>query len=119
MYRKEAAESAKKLCNPSCICRAGCGREKKGEGSLPLLDPGFICPLEKYGITDRTPPVFPRARVTEEDVFYLCADCGNGKVEHTRNGEAVTAADGRKCLDCPVNMAWEAMQEFRAEAAMD
>ena len=39
-------------------------------------------------------------------------------VINNSNGEVVGPIDETKCLDCPVGMAWEAILEADAEAAM-
>lgn len=119
-------ESAKKFCNLSCICSADCGLEKKGDELYFFLsDPGFVCPLRKYGITDGA----DRVRVqpdphtglwfTKEDVLRLCADCENGKAGHARDGKAAAVAGGRKCPDCIVGMAWEVCEDAIAEGRIN
>ena len=116
-YKKEAVKTAQKLCNSDCVSGVDCGLEHNPRTSL--IDDTFVCPLQKYQVTNRTTPdPFSGNRLTETDIFFLCADCENGEVTETPNEEVVGPIDETKCLDCPVGMAWEAILEADAEAAM-
>ena len=123
-YEAMATEAARKFCTRSCVTGHDCGLEHRK--LLPLLDSTSSCPLEKYHSREKgreepekrlTFEEMMKAQPKNSDFFYLCADCLNGIIEENKKSELeVRAADWNKCLDCPVQNAWEAMQEAQAAA---
>ena len=124
-YEAMATEAARKFCTRSCVTGHDCGLEHRK--LLSLLESTSSCPLEKYHCREkgREEPQKPltfeemmKAQPKNSDFFYLCADCENGIIKENKKCELeVRAADWNKCLDRPVQNAWEAMQEAQAEAS--
>ena len=110
---KALTKAASLVCSAeNCICGYECGCSKT-EHSLPMIGNETTCPLARYGMPEKSyrPKDFVDGilhRPAVKDLRKLCSVC-----EHR------TAADYTAfCLDCPVQMAWEAITETEAEAAV-
>lgn len=127
-FQELAISGAKKLCGlGTCISGFPCGHEKHNlVKPARLMSAAPECPLAKYNIqTEHDPrPWWERNRSecepSEEELFAICALCGNGDVTELAGGEylELERKDIHYCLDCPVEMTREEMAEISAEARM-
>lgn len=110
---KALIKAASLVCRAEdCICGHECGCSKEGH-SLPMIGEETTCPLERYGMPEKAyrPKDFMdgfRHRPAAKDLRKLCSVC-----EHRTEEDYVGF-----CLDCPVQMVWEAISETEAEAAI-
>ena len=126
LYADEIKSGCRKLCGEgNCIAHFDCGHKKSTlvHPARPLGN-STVCPLAKYN----TPPVenvkpwyerhVSEYTVTEDEIFALCADCDNAEVTEDGDMYVVNRKDIHQCVDCPVKMTEECMQELAAEAMM-
>lgn len=126
-FEKCALSGAQKICGPGgCLCGYPCSRPEHKEKSFKPLDlfgPSTVCPLEKYPVTHDTrhwtERTFDESNPTQDEFFALCALCDNtGDVEIAGDEMTVTPIDFKRCMDCPVHIMRENIEENRAEARM-
>ena len=131
VFGETAEKAAKQVCGRGeCFCAYECGHSNKagnGKSCVPTVGEDTVCPIAKYNVTPDTRTFEERLATHEQDVdmnglFALCACC-----EHSDGAEKVrdcyvlnrtTECYMNHCLDCPVNMTRECMEEGCAEAAM-
>lgn len=126
-FEKYANSGAQKICGQGgCLCGYPCSRPEHKEKNfkpLPLIGSSSECPLEKYPVIHDTRHWTERTREestpTEDEFFALCARCNNtGDIELAGDSMTVRPIDFKKCIDCPVHMTRESIEEAAAEARM-
>lgn len=126
-FRLCAESGAKKLCNQFCIAPYACGNQKEPYPGAPNpVCTGETCPVAKYHAYNTNDDKWwehhaSEQYTSEDEIFALCALCENSVVKQSPEDEDVfiaTRVELWKCLDCPVKMVEESMQENAAEAAM-
>ena len=124
MRTKELAKSgAKHLCGSTeygFMCGYNCGHKNKNEHLLDLYGVNETCPLEKYHVKEKSAErnSFGWIRnVTEEELFSICYECDFSTKTDTETVD-VENVFRTHCIDCPVQSAYECMQEQRAEAML-
>lgn len=124
MFEKEAKSGAKKICGiGTCICAYPCGHQNRKERGLKLYGENQKCPLEKYNVIPDKRKFFDipykESNPSPDELFALCANCQFAEVEEFTDHYEVNMKSLEKyCIDCPVNLVRESMQELAAEAAM-
>lgn len=123
-----AMNGATKLCNcEACFVPFPCERKKwhPRQGSISSLTPignDTECRLKAYPVKEDTnkKPWYERKRteyeITYDELAAICAECSYARVA----GKEIIRSDQdyyNHCLDCPVQMTREAMDEASAEAA--
>ena len=126
LYADEIKSGCRKLCGEgNCIAHFDCGHKKSTlvHPARPL-GKSTVCPLAKYNTqpVENVKPWYERQvseyTVTEDEIFALCADCDNAEVTEDGDEYLLTRKEIRLCMDCPVKMVEECMQEMAAEAMM-
>ena len=131
VFGKDAEVAAKRLCGcDQCFGNYDCGHPNNVSKNIRMskLSEDTVCPLAHYNAEVDTRSFAERLMAGEKpledsDIFAICACCeySNGAKEI---GEELVELDlteesyMKHCLDCPVHMAFECMQENRAEAEM-
>lgn len=126
LYADEIKSGCRKLCGEgTCIAAFDCGHPKnKLIHPARLLSTNTVCPLAKYNTPpdENVKPWYERhvseTTVSGDEIFALCADCDNAEVTEDGDMYVVTRKDIHLCVDCPVKMTEECMQELAAEAMM-
>lgn len=126
LFSQAAASGAKKICNGSCISGIPCNRpEMKASFPAPQrpFNPGNTnCPLSVYPVCKQTKPWYECRREelepSQDEIFSLCALCENSNVTEDGDSYVLERVSLKNCMDCPVKMCEENMQELAAEAAM-
>ena len=120
-YTHLAERTARSLCAMGgCFSGYNCGHaDRKTPHPLPLMGADKECPIAKY---NTEPPSAP-TEIDENGLFAICACCPHtkgAKPDPKDNRRMIIDADDNlltnHCIDCPVQMAWENMQEAKAEA---
>lgn len=116
----QATVAAKKVCVNDCpAAYPTCMKCKK---VIPLVGKENICPLAKYNVPqERNPKPWHEIGAAEVmsygDSFALCACCEYGKLSKDET-EVTRMGFCEVCIDCPVNMCEDNLEEAEAEARM-
>lgn len=120
---REAASAAKKICGcGECLCAYQCNHENHSDHPVSAIGKDTTCPLAKYNITPEPKslgPAWLRKSRSELEPSYaeLAAVCAKCEFSKMKNGEVLRDdCFYDHCLDCPVYMTEESMQETAAEA---
>ena len=109
---KKIADTVSLLCaNCSSGYRNGCPRGDWSKASvveIPPVGTDKVCPIASMKATKRIEPI-----LSEEDTWAICRKC-----QFTDDGEIAPDAYVMHCMDCPVEMAREGIQESAAEASV-
>lgn len=116
-------EAAKKVCTNHCISSFACGKTKISAGHLPLCGTNKVCPLQEYNVQHREGKEDMMRHImcgpTMEDLDLLCENCKHrDKYKDTRNTFSLDSCFETHCIDCPVQMDREGIEETIAEAMM-
>lgn len=118
--RGEAA--AKKICVRGCLAGyESCDRPQRNkEAAVRLIREDNGCPLAKYNVPDVPEKPFPENlvdRLKGEDTFWACANCKDGGLIEEGEQWVITTPNWETaCVDCPVQMHRESIEELEAEA---
>lgn len=116
-------KAAAKICDPGCIACFDCGKNKERAVNLPLCGTNTVCPLQRYDIDHSKAPADMLARLmnepTLEDCSLLCQFCEHRNASNdTEDSISLESCFATHCIDCPVEMCREGIEELAAEAAM-
>ena len=121
VLEEEALKIAGNICCNDCIANFQSCKFSSGQG-LPRVGVGATCPLEKYKVVEPAKAsAFVQKKVTVDDCYTVCANCEHATVTKQKKGFfAVDIKDAFEsfCLDCPVQMLRDCIQENEAEARM-
>ena len=125
-YEEQAKAAAKKVCGiGECIAPYPCDHSNHVCYGLSPITADVTCPMEKYQIAEKDERPwyevpYSEREVTQEDIFYLCANCKYAVIEPMEDGyeQIIRVGFEEHCLDCPVKMIEDTIQEGAAEAAM-
>lgn len=131
LFAENAKNAAKAVCGQGeCIACYNCGHKNKTKGVMPKLGTAEKCPLEAYNVIPDTRTFIEKlkagdlCRNTEENLeglFALCACCEHAEVIEKESSYELSIDDRAymlNCIDCPVRMARDDIQENMTEAAM-
>lgn len=115
--------AASKVCTSGCIACFECGKSKSSFSHLSPFGTNKICPLGKYDVKhDDSPKDFIeslRNNPDLDDLFVLCKHCEHRDQPKDEDDElSLESCFETYCMDCPVQMCRETIQECAAEAAM-
>ena len=125
-YEDKAKAAAMKVCGMGeCYAPYPCNHKNHACCGLSPITDDDTCPMEKYHVVEKDErpwyevPCSER-EVTTDDIFYLCANCDYAVVESVGDGyEQITRVGFKEhCLDCPVKLIEDSIQEDAAEAVM-
>lgn len=130
LFSEKAKRGAMIVCGEGqCFGCFDCGHLNKADQPVARVGKGNVCPVAGYNVQPDNRSFIEKLNAGEgydpekdsECLFAVCACCEHATV--TENGGRYTlhrsSDDYRNyCLDCPVNMCMESMQETTAEAAM-
>ena len=126
--KEKAGKAARKICISGCF--AGYTSCKKPQhvaksnlvAPISLIGENTICPLQKYDVPYSLPKPFwegLESQPTLDDCFWICANCDHGAV-HQKEKDLVLDRPGWDtiCIDCPVELTRDSIEECLAEARM-
>lgn len=121
--KNELIAAARKVCDSECIACYECGKSKTIGRTLPLIGKNTVCPLQKYNIEHNDGPKSFLERLqndaTLEDLDFLCEYCEHrDKSKDTPESFSIGNCYMTHCLDCPVQMYRDGIEECAAEARM-
>lgn len=121
--KQQAIEAAKKVCTSGCIACFECGKSKSNFGSISRFGNNEICPLAKYDVEHKDDREgFLESLLNNpdlDDLFILCKHCDHrDSSDDKENDISISSCYETHCMDCPVQMCRENIQECAAEAAM-
>lgn len=128
IFGKRAMEAATILCGSGqCIACYECGHcNHSNVTGLPPVGEQTVCPLSKYEVVPDTRSFAEKLKAGDNDsldingLFSICACCSHcDDVKVDGNEYTLDRSEGSYyayCMDCPVAMAWDNLQEGMAEA---
>lgn len=121
-----AVSGANKICGRgSCVCSYPCGHTNRKDMGIPLIGNSTTCPLDKYNVqpVQESRPWYripvEEVEPTRDELFALCSKCANATLQQDKDGLYAKRTNLDLCLDCPVKLTEEAMDESACEAATE
>lgn len=120
-------EIAKKICTNHCIASFECGKTKAAAGNLPLCGTNTVCPLQEYDVQHSNSMRLEKKDIlswwqnepTLDELDTLCQYCTHrDKSNDTDTTFSTESCFVTHCIDCPVQMYRENIEEATAEAMM-
>ena len=123
IIQKQLIAAASKVCTSGCIACFECGKSKSSFNHLPPFGTNKICLLEKYGVEhDDSPKDIIESLKNNpdlDDLYILCKHCEHRDSSKDKDNElSIESCFETHCMDCPVQMCRETIQECTAEAMM-
>lgn len=131
LFEERTQEEAKRICGiGQCTSCYTCDHANKQPAMFKPFGKSDKCPLSSYNVTPDTRTYKERLEAGEafispqeelEATFAVCACCKHAGVVEKDNCYELSRIEESYndfCLDCPVHLIQEGIQEVMAEAAM-
>lgn len=131
LFGETARKTANQVCGQGqCLGCFNCGHTNKADYLMNKHSNGTQCPLEKYNVKPDTrtfkellesEEYNPNIENQMENMFSVCACCEHSNVIEKDGYYELDRTEEdycEYCLDCPINMALETLQEGMAEASI-